>query len=92
MKQCLMITFSGKFEDDFLRSFVQKNANELGLEGTVQVRNSNNVRITVCGNKDNIDKFIDLIYEASATGRINGIEIAPFLKERDYRGVFRVIE
>lgn len=92
MNKCLRITFSGKFPADFLHSFVQKHAKKLNVEGTVQWTESKGVRIIVCGSKDSVDAFLDVLHKSPPSVVLENIEIEPFLKEKDYRGVFRVIE
>ncbi len=92
MNKCLRITFSGDFPPDFFRSFIQRNAQKLRVEGTVQLVQKNIVRIIVCGSKESVDSFVDVLHKGSADVFIEDIEIEPFLKDKDYRGVFRVIE
>jgi acylphosphatase len=92
MNKCLKITFHGDLPKSFLKSVVQKYAQKLSLEGTVQKVHTDGIitRVIACGTKDAIDDFLDLIYERAVD--FEGIEVEPFLKDRDYRGVFRVIE
>ncbi len=93
MNKCLKITFSGAMPEGFLHNFIQKNAKKLNLEGTAQVVTSENkVRIVVCGDKDEVDQFIDLLHKGSGKVILEDIQIEPFLRDKDYRGVFRVIE
>lgn len=92
MNKCLKITFSGDFPADFFYTFVQKQAKKLGVEGTVQFVENNSVKIIACGDKDAVDTFLDLLHKGSAAISLTDIEIEPFLKDKDYRGVFRVIE
>ncbi len=93
MNKCLKITFDTDFPAGFLQSFIQKNAKKLELEGAVQVLAAEKrVRIIVCGNKENVDTFLDTLHNGTAKYQPENIEIEPFLKKKDYRGVFRVIE
>ena len=94
MNKCLKITFHGDLPKGFLKSVVQKHAQQLSLEGTVQKVHADGVitRVIACGSKDAIDDFLDVIYEGATTTSLDEIEVEPFLKDRDYRGVFRVIE
>lgn len=91
MAQCLRINFTCDVPKDFLHTTVQKGAKKLGLEGMAQMDNSA-VLIVVCGNKEGIDQFVDLLHKEIIKKSAENIEIEPFIKERDYRGVFRVIE
>ena len=94
MNKCLKITFHGDLPKSFLKSVVQKHAQKLSLEGTVQRVHSDGLvtRVIACGTKDAIDDFLDLLYKGVTEAEFNGIEVEPVLKDRDYRGVFRIIE
>lgn len=93
MNKCLRITFNASFPEGFLQDVVQVHAKKCNLEGTVQlIPTDNKVRVIVCGDKDNVDKFIDLLHKGSGKIYLEDLQIEPFLKDRDYRGVFRVIE
>jgi acylphosphatase len=91
MAQCLKISFICDLPKTFLHTNVQKNAKKLGLEGMVQMDNSNIV-IVICGFKESIDQFVDLLHKEIMEKCAENIEIEPFIKEKDYRGVFRIIE
>ncbi len=88
MNKCLKIMISGDIPKHFLRDVLQKNAKKLNLEGIVQAAQEGMFRIIVCGDKDAVDSFLDLLHKAG----IVDLEIEPFLKDKDYRGVFRIIE
>ena len=92
MNKCLKITFPA-CPLDFLRDFVQKHARDLDLEGTAQIIATENiVVILICGGKEEIDQFVDILHNGSKTVTINPISVEPFVKVKDYRGVFRIIE
>lgn len=93
MSQCLHITFFLDGPKNFLHT-VQKHARSLGLEGIVQVMNGNgkSIKILACGKKDSIDDLVELLHKEAAKDTLKDIEIEPFIKEKDFRGVFRVIE
>ena len=92
MNQCLRIVFTAKHKLEPLYDFVKKHAQKYDLEGIVQTVEGNNVRIIVCGERDGIEDFLDALHKNAAEKKMERIEIEPFLKDRDYRGVFRVIE
>ncbi len=93
MNKCLKITFNADIPDDFIQNHIQKNARKLNIEGTAQIINSENkIKIIVCGNKDEVDQFMDLLHKSSLKAELKDLEVEPFLKDKDYRGVFRVIE
>lgn len=90
-RKCLRIIIAAQVPTEFLQSVVYKNAKKLGLEGTAQlvVGAKNHVRINVCGLPDQLDEFIDLFHSQLD---YEDIEIEPFLKDKDFRNVFRIIE
>ncbi len=94
MNKCLCITITAKLPANFLVSFVQKQARKLGLEGTAQLieEKEGKVKIAICGKIEVLDDFIDAIYGGSKGFELHELEIEPFLKDKDYRQVFRVIE
>lgn len=93
MNQCLRIMFEVPSEKKkSLRSLIQQEARKLILEGTVRLMPGSNLKVIACGNKHKMDMFLDAVLKEVAKARCDGLEIEPFLKDRDYRGVFRVIE
>jgi acylphosphatase len=92
MNKCLKIVFSGTFPEDFFYTFIQKNAKKLNIEGTVQYIEKETVKLMICGAKESIDAFVDLLHKGIAGVNLVDIEIEPQMKDKDYRGVFRVIE
>jgi acylphosphatase len=92
MNKCLKIVLEIKIEEGLLQDFIQKNAKKFNIEGIVQAIDQNTIRIIACGSNDNVDKFMDLIYAGYKKQIPTIIEVEPFLKDKDYRGVFRLIE
>jgi len=91
MDQCLKITFFVGALRGFLHKFVQESAKKLELEGVAQLLSDEQVKIIVCGSKENIDEFIDVLYNGTSKFKLDNIEVEPFMRERDYRGIFRVV-
>ena len=94
MNKCLRIALTAHSSTDFLHSFIQKQARKLGLEGMAQMIDpkNNQIRITVCGSAVDLDHFIDLIHKEAEKFDVDTMEVEPFLKDKDYRSVFRVID
>lgn len=92
MKQCLRITFSMEIPQQFFERVIQKNAQKFGLEGTVQRLSDQEVKIIICGNHEAVDDFIGSFHKDAADMPVEGFQIEPFVRDRDYRGVFRIIE
>jgi acylphosphatase len=70
---------------------IQKFAKKLELEGALHTIAEDQIKIIVCGSKDNIDAFVDALYKEGATRKQFSLSVEPFLKDKDYRGVFRII-
>ena len=91
MKKCLKIRVNGKVQGVAYRAYTQKNANSLGIEGTVQNSDDGSVVIYACGHAENLEKFIDLLYKGTTASKIEDVAAEPFVNEKDLRGVFRII-
>lgn len=92
MNKCIKITLRGDLQSSFLYDVIQKQARKFGLEGVAQCLAPDQCKVIVCGDKEHVDQFLESIHKESPAEKINGIEVEPFLKDKDYRGVFRVIE
>lgn len=92
MKKCLKITFISKKSEKLLYDFIQKHARKLEIEGTVQFVEPNEIAIIACGTKENIDTFLDIIHQGFGSYIPEDVHVEPFLKDKDYRGMFRVLE
>lgn len=92
MNKCVRISVFINLNDKFLKNFVQKHAQALGLEGFSQKVEEDDFKIIVNGTKENVDKFIDLLHKEFIVLDIKDFEIEPFLKDKDFRGVFRIIQ
>ncbi len=74
------------------RDAIQSTARNLDLEGTVQYLEPHEIVIIACGSKNNIDAFLDNLHEGFGVNVPEDVQVEPFLKEKDYRGIFRVLE
>lgn len=92
MTKCLKIVMSGNFPEGFLRDFIQKHARALELEGVAQALPDGTIRILVCGLKDSVDHFLDALHKGADKEIPEMVDIEPFVKDRDFRGIFRVLE
>lgn len=91
MNKCLRITIFGDVSVDFLTSFIQKNARLFNLEGTASLSDDRQALVVVCGDKDKVEGFLDVLHKGTAEWKPEDVEVEPFLKDKDYRGVFRII-
>ncbi len=94
MYKSLRVTMSAPhIPAQFLKKYIQKKALQLELEGMAQViKPASIVRIIVYGLKDDVDKFIDFLHKNPGNIVPDAIEVEPFMKESDYRGIFRIVE
>lgn len=92
MVKCLKINIIMTPTEVFLKEVIQKHARKFELEGYCQPVNSNSVKVIICGIKEKVDSFLDILHKEVSKKNIEDIEIEPFVKDKDYRGVFRVVE
>lgn len=92
MKKCLRIAIAMPHPAQLV-SDLQKKGSKLGVEGTVQfLATEKELKIIVCGLKEQVDQFVDLVHKEAALAGVADINIEPFVKTKDYRGAFRIIE
>ncbi len=93
MYKCLKISFSASNNhDNPLLATIQKKAQQLELEGTAQVvKAEKSIRIVVSGAKEAVDNFVEFLYKGPNGTQLDNLEVEPFIKDRDYRGAFRII-
>jgi len=91
MRRCVKIKVTGKVHAVGYRKFVQKHANSLEVEGTVQNMENGSVMIYVCGDVDKVDDFIDFLYKGPERAKVKDVLVEPMPVEKDFRGVFRKI-
>jgi len=92
MNKCLRITLTAEPREYLLYTVIQQQARQRNLEGLTQPISCDKIKIVVCGRKEEVDNFVDYLHSQALQEDIRFIEIEPFLKDKDYRGVFRVIE
>jgi len=87
MNKCLKIMLSGDYKSTFLSDVIQKYAKKTGVEGTARL-SADGIHILVCGSKDHVDNFVDALTKEVME---ENLSLEPFAKDRDFRGVFRII-
>jgi acylphosphatase len=92
MKKCLKIVLTGNFPSTFLRASLLKHARACVIEGVARPAGADQITITVCGDKSHVEEFLDGLYENEKEWGIDTIEVEPFVRDKDYRGIFRIIE
>jgi acylphosphatase len=91
MTKCIKMLLTLEEGTEFLQKIVQKQSKNMKLEGSAQLIAPDQIKIIVCGAKDKVDDFVDIIHKAQALYSIENIVVEPFLRDRDYRNVFRII-
>ncbi len=91
MKKCLKIHVNGKVTTVGYRVYTQKHATSLNIQGTVQNADDGSVLIYACGDSISLEKFIDYLYKGSPDSKVEDLLAEPFMNEKDFRGVFRII-
>ncbi len=91
MNKCLKISLAINNAQGLLESFIQKNAKNFKIEGIAYLAEGQ-IKITACGSAENLDEFVDSLYKGYKDIKPSLIEVEPFLKDKDYRGIFRIIE
>jgi len=92
MKKCVKINFHVPIKNKLLHDFIQQHARTQDLEGVAHIQMSGDVDIVACGATEAIENFLDALHRESATYAISNIAIESFVKSRDYRNIFRIIE
>lgn len=92
MKKCLKVSLGFTGSSDFIQS-IQKHGSKLLVEGNIKIFPAEKMlKIIVCGTKENVDKFIDILHKESVKIGAPEIQVEPFIRDKDYRGVLRIIE
>jgi acylphosphatase len=94
VRKCLHIMFSSQgVSEELLKKFMKKNAEKLLIEGLAQfMHDDKRIKIIACGDKEKVDLFLDILYKGAPKVSLDDIEVEPFVRDKDYRGVFRIIE
>jgi acylphosphatase len=92
MKKCVKIMLEGKFPTDYMHKVILVQARKTGIGGMCQLVDGQGVRIIASGTTEQIDEFLDALYKKATQKVATGLSVESFLNQKDFRGVFRVIE
>lgn len=92
MKKCIKVQFYTKNPQEFLKHVIPPGVKNFRVEGIAQAIDAQTIQVFICAEQEELDNFLDLIYENIDRYTLENIEVEPFLKDRDFRGVFRVVE
>ncbi|MFZ5955823.1 MAG: acylphosphatase [Nanoarchaeota archaeon] len=85
MKKSVKIKISGIVQGIFFRQFIKENADKLSMKGYVRNIEKGEVEAIFEGDKDNVEKMIELCKTGPAHSVIKDIK----LEERNYSGDFK---
>lgn len=91
MKRSIKLIVSGNVQGVGFREYIKKNAEHLGLQGTVQNVTDGTVVIYVSGQDEQLEELIDAVYRGTPKTTVDRVAIESFTTHKDFRGVFRVI-
>ena len=92
MKRCLKMLINSNNWQTLWSDQIQLKAKELEIEGLMQATSDSQLRIMVCGQDAKLDDFMDYLYDFLPTINASLNDLEPFIKDREFRGIFRVIE
>lgn len=94
MNKCIKIMWHMPSEpvESVLLSAIQQSADNLSVEGILRIKTPQLCEIMAAGEKQAVDKFLDEVYRiVEAPQNLGELEIIAAAKERDYRGIFRIM-
>ena len=94
MAKCVRITVLVKKGYAKLQSNIQDHAKSSNIEGSLYQdfsTNKENIKIIACGKNNDIDIFLDEVHKELGSCIDALIQVEPYNKDKDYRGVFRII-
>ncbi len=91
MSRCIKMTFVVRRSSEQLFEDIQKYARSSDVEGFVMASTPTTIKMIACGNSENLETFLDRVDDIIARQGGHDVEVDPFLKDKDYRGVFRIM-
>lgn len=91
MKKSVKIIISGKFNYTQLPRFLLAQSKLLAIQGILQIVNPESANLYLTGNIDNVESFIDSIFDDNSGIERAEIDIKPMDEDKDFRGIFRVV-
>lgn len=94
MNKCIKIMWhtSAHQVESMLLNSIQRTADGLSVEGILCAKSPQLFEITAIGEKQSVDKFLDEVYGIiEVAHNLSEVEVIAATKERDYRGIFRIM-
>lgn len=84
MDKRAQIIIIGRVQGVFFRDYTRENAIKIGLTGWVRNRPNGNVETVVEGEKDSIEKFIELLKKGPPVARVKEINVTWYKPENEF--------
>lgn len=85
VKSALKIIVSGTVQGVLFRQFTKDNADKLNLKGFVRNLEEGDLEVFIEGEKDNIDKILEIIRKGTPHSQIRNLKT----EERNWTGEFK---
>ncbi len=92
MKKCIKLLFQAEKAQHVLENFIAQQADVCKVEGVGQQIKDGTIQMYVCGQEDQVDEFVDLLYVGNDQVQLHNIKIETCPTDRSYRGIFRIVE
>jgi acylphosphatase len=97
MRKCVKMIITDYHDIDAFYKVLKKRAHMDNIEGVAEPISEEELQIIVHGPKDEVDDFVCAVEDAVSavadqSNQDSGFMVEPFIKEEDYRGVFRFIK
>jgi len=92
VKKYIKVTVYGAFEGKAFLSFIQAAAASNKIEGSVQQQSDGSIVMHARGTADALDILMDEVYAGPEGACVEEVGIQLSSTQRDFRGVFRVIQ
>lgn len=91
MKKSVKIVINGQFNNKTFPSFLLEKSKNVSVEGLLQILNLKSAIMYLTGNVDDVESFIDLMFDENSGIDNASIDIKAMDEEKDFRGIFRVV-
>jgi acylphosphatase len=91
MRKGVKISIRGTFDHNIFDEFILQRASKLGIQGSLQVFDNNNLLVYAVGETESVEFLIDDIYGDASGANVEELNVKPLDEDKDFRGIFRVI-
>ena len=97
MRKCVKMIVTDYHDIEAFYKAIKKFANVNTVEGVAEPLSDEELQIIVYGPKNEVDDFVCAVEDAVSVVAENsdqgsGFMVEPFIKDEDYRGIFRFIK